>query len=152
MTAIEKIQEWIKSYPGYKALGGFSVDYTGADPSNGSVMPSGLVEVSRTSDIVGNTTVQCQYNFTLYFIFPKAPGDDVGSQENAQWLLDFQDWVQNQSMGRKAPSFGDDPRQETMKAQNGALYGADEEGTAVYSVQLSANFMRKYEEDNPWMT
>lgn len=50
--------------------------------------------------------------------------------------MDFQDWVQAQSITGKAPVFGDDRQQEAVKAQNGTLYGADQDGTAAYSVQM----------------
>lgn len=59
--------------------------------------------------------------------------------------MDFQLWVQSQSVQGKAPVFGDDPRAEHIQAQNGVLYAADEEGTATYMVQLSVNFTRHYE-------
>lgn len=151
MTALEKVREWLKTYPGYKQLKELTVDATDPQPSNGSVAPTGLVEVSRTSDILGNVTVTNQLNFTLYFVFAKAPDDDVGAEENAQWLMDFQDWVQAQSVTGKAPVFGDDRRMESVKAQNGTLYGADTDGCAVYSVQLSAQYIKRYEEGNEWL-
>lgn len=144
MTALEKIRDWIGHYPGYGALEGFSVDYTGAAPSNGGLMPNGLTELSRTEDVLGNVTVTNQYGFTLYFVFPKAPGDDTGAEANAQWLLAFQSWVQEQSIRRAAPIFGDDVRKETIKAQNGTLLGADEEGTALYTVQLTVQFIKRF--------
>jgi len=43
-----------------------------------------------------------------------------------------------------APTFGDDPRAEKITAQNGVLYGADEEGTAMYMVQLSVQFKKRF--------
>ena len=148
MTALNKIQNWIETFPKYDTLTAFSVDYTGADPSNGGLMPAGLVEISRTTDILGNATVTNQYNFTLYFVFYNSPGDNTGSEENAQWLMDFQDWVQEQSVTGEAPSFGDAPRQEIIRAQNGMLLETDNEGTAVYTVNLSAQFVKKFEENN----
>ena len=151
MTTLEKIRQWLKAFPGYDQLKSLEVDYTPPSPGNGSVMPGGLLEVSRTQDILGNTTVVNQYNFTLFFTFLKSPGDDTGSTENAQWLLDLQDWVQAQSITGKAPTFGDEAKKETINAQNGTLYGTDSEGTALYTVQLSVQFIRKYEEENTWL-
>lgn len=145
MSALEKIRKWISTYPGYNILDDFSIDYTDKIPSNGGIFPSGLVEISRTEDIVGNVTVHNQYNFGLYYVFAKAPGDDIGAQINADWLMDFQLWVQNQSIMKKAPVFGDEPRSERIQAQNGVLYATDEEGTATYMVQLSSNFKKHYE-------
>ena len=152
MTALEKIRDFVKSYPGSDIFRRFHVDYTDQIPFNGGLFPSGLVEVSRKRDIIGNTTVTNQYNFGLYYVFEKSPGDDVGAMENADWVMDFQEWVQEQSVIGIAPTFGDEPESETITAQNGVLYDADEEGTAMYMVQLSVQFMKKYEVKNKWLT
>lgn len=145
MTALEKIREFVESYPGHDSIQHFRVDYTDQIPFNGGIFPSGLVEVSRKRDILGNTTVTNQYNFGLYYVFEKSPGDDAGATENADWVMDFQEWVQKQSVTGAAPTFGDEPRTETITAQNGVLYDADEEGTAMYMVQLTVQFKKKYE-------
>lgn len=144
MSDLEKIKAWIATYPGYDILNNFSVDYTDKIPSNGGIFPAGLVEVARIRDILGNTTVNNQYNFGLYYVFQKDPGDDAGALINADWLMDFQLWVQEQSVKGLAPTFGDEPRTEKIQAQNGVLYAADEEGTATYMVQLSVNFTKYY--------
>ena len=145
MSALSKIRTWLMSYPQIHKVAALNVDYYSEQPDNSSLAPSGLVEVSRTEDILGNVTVENQYNFNLYFVFPKAPGDDKGATENADWLLAFQEWVQGQSIKRLVPSFGDDPKAETIKAQNGTNEYADIEGTGIYTVLLSINFIKKYE-------
>ncbi len=145
MTDLEKIRNWISAYPGTGRLLDLKVDYYEAAPDNGSIAPAGLVEISRLEDILGNVTVENQYNFGLYYTLAKAPGDDTGSTENADWIMGLQQWVQEQSFHHLAPAFGDEPRKETIKAQNGELIAADEEGTAVYLVQLSVNFTKHYE-------
>ena len=145
MTNLERIRKWVSTYPGISRIRDMKVDYFSQNPDNGSIDPSGLVEVSRTEDILGNVTVEDQFNFALYFVFLKDPGDDAGATGNADWLMDFQRWVQEQSIRRLIPTFGDDPARETARAQNGALYAADEEGTAIYTVQLSFNVVKIYE-------
>lgn len=145
MSDLERIRKWVASYPGTERMRELKVDYFSPNPDNGSIDPSGVVEVSRTEDILGNITVENQYNFALYFVFLKDPGDDQGATDNATWLMDFQRWVQEQSIRKIVPTFGDEPAQETVKAQNGALYAADEEGSAIYTVQLSINFIKNYE-------
>lgn len=142
MTPLEKIREFIQKYPNHDLIRDFHVDYTDKIPFNGGVFPSGLVEVSRRRDIVGNTTVTNQYNFGLYYVFGKDPGDDAGAIQNADWVMDFQEWVQAQSCMRTAPTFGDEPWRESITAQNGILYEADEEGTAMYMVQLAVRFTK----------
>lgn len=151
MTALEKITNFIKSYPGADILRDFQVDYTDQIPSNGGIFPAGLAEVSRKTDLFGNTTVTNQYNFGLYYVFEKAPGDGEGAAGNAGWLMDFQAWVQAQSIAGRAPAFGDVPRQERITAQNGVLYEQEAEGLATYMVQLSVTFIKKFEVKNPWM-
>jgi hypothetical protein len=144
MTELEKIRQWLATYPGSIPMQ-LQVDYAAPDPNKGSIDPSGLIEVSRKEDILGNVTVENQLNFTLYFVLLKAPDDDKGAAENADMLMDFQRWVQEQSIRRLVPVFGDEPEKETAKAQNGTIYAADEEGTAMYTVQLAINFIKKYE-------
>lgn len=145
MSQLEKMRKWISTYPGYDILREFKVDYTDQIPSNGGIFPAGLVEISRKEDILGNVTVQNQINFGLYFVFLKAPGDDAGAAVNADWIMDFQTWVQEQSVRRLAPVFGDEPKTERIQAQNGVLYDTDEEGTAVYMVQIAVSFTKYYE-------
>lgn len=150
MTALEKIRDFIRSYPGADILREFQVDYTDQIPNNGGVFPSGLVEVSRTTDLLGNVTVVNQYNFGLYYVLEKAPGDDAGAAVNADWLMDFQEWVQERSILGGAPVFGDVPRQERVTAQNGVLYDAGDEGLATYMVQLSVQFVKLFPTTDPW--
>lgn len=145
MSELDKIRNWISTYPGFNILNQFDVDFTDKIPSSGGIFPSGLVEISRTADILGNVEVRNQYNFGLYYVFAKDPGDDAGATVNADWIMDFQKWVQDQSISRKAPVFGSDPGAERIQAQNGVLYAADEEGTATYMVQLSVTFTKYYE-------
>lgn len=152
MTALERIREWLGTYPGFDILSAFQVDYTDQVPGNGGVFPSGFVEVERRRDIMGNVTVQNQYNFGLYYVREKAPGDDVGATAGADWLMNFQEWAQEQSVLGLAPVFGDEPRKEVVTAQNGVLYEADREGTATYMVQLSVTFFKKFEVKNKWLT
>ena len=152
MTPLEKMREWLKTFPSFDILGSFQVDYTDRIPNVGSIAPEGLTEVSRRKDIMGNTTVVNQYNFGLYFNLMKAPGDDAGALINADWLMEFQEWIQEQSITGEAPVFGDVPNDEKITAQNGQLYQADGEGTAVYMIQLSVQFIKKVKVNNPWLT
>lgn len=145
MTPLEKIRTWLQTFEDFDILNHFRVDFTDRVPANGGIFPSGLVEVDRRQDIFGSVTVTNQYNFGLYYVFEKAPGDDAGATINADWVMDFQKWVQAQSITGAAPVFGDEPLQEKIMAQNGVLYEANEEGTATYMVQLSVQFIKKFE-------
>lgn len=143
MSAIEKIRDWLKTYPRIDKVTELNVDYYSENPDKSSLAPLGIVEVSRTEDILGNIKVENQYNFTLYFVFPK--GDDASATDNAEWLWEFQKWVQAQCVLKTFPSFGDDRRKETIKAQNGVNEYATKDGIGFYTVHLSINFTKIYE-------
>jgi hypothetical protein len=139
MTALEKMRAFVASYPDHDILARLDVDYTDKVPNAAGLFPSGLVEVSRTRDILGDVTVENQLNFALYTTLEKFED----GTDNAEWQLAFQEWVQEQSALGLAPAFGDEPRTERIQAQNGQLYSADEEGTALYAIQISVNYTKK---------
>lgn len=151
MNALEQVRNWLATYPGYDILGQFQVDYTDQVPGFGGVFPSGLVEVERRKDVFGNVTVTNQFNFGIYVVFEKAPGDDIGATINADWIMDFQLWAQEQSVLGLTPAFGDVPHLERINAQNGVLYDAGDKGVATYMVQLSIQFIKKFEVKNKWI-
>jgi len=99
---------------------------------------------------MGNVTVSNQYNFGLYYVFEKAPGDSRGAAVNADWIMDFQEWVQARSALGEAPVFGDVPQRERIMAQNGELYTAGDQGLATYMVQLSVQFVKYFPTTDPW--
>lgn len=149
MTDLERVRAWIATFPGHDILAHFRVDYTDQIPANGGIFPAGCAEVSRRNYLYGGCLVENQYNFGLYYVFEKAPGDDAGALVNADWVMDFQHWVQEQSALGLVPRFGDATL--SASAQNGALYAADEEGTATYMVQLSIRYKKEFEVKNQWL-
>lgn len=152
MSALQNMRDWLADFPAFDILGSFNVDYTDQVPANGGLFPNGLVEIERRRFIGGDVVVTNQYNFGLYCVFEKAPGDDTGATFNADWIMDFQEWVQEQSATGQAPAFGDIPRDERITAQNGVLYEADGEGTATYMVQVSVQYQKLYKGENKWLT
>lgn len=145
MNPLDTIREWLNKYPGFDRLQDLRVDYYSQQPDNGSIDPSGVQIVSMKEDILGNKTVEMQYNFGVYFVLAKDPGDEGTAVDNAAWVMDFQRWVNEQSILHFAPTFGDVPKTEVIKAQNGAVTAADNEGVAIYMVQLSVNFTKIFE-------
>lgn len=146
MSDLEKLRKWIATYPNFDILGRFQVDFTDkAVPGNAGLFPTGLVEVERREDILGNVTIENQYNFGIYCVFEKSPGDDIGATINADWVMDFQKWVQEQSVRKLVPKFGNTDDKETAQAQNGVLYDPQDEGAAVYMVQLNIRYKTFYE-------
>lgn len=136
MKDLEKMQTWLQTYPGWEDT--LQVDFLEAVPGNAGLFPQGLEIRARQADVLGNQQVSCRYRFTLY---RQKPGQE-DSAAAAQWLLDFQAWVQQQSVAGLAPRFGDLPEQELMQAQKGTLHQSGQ--TKVYTVTLIADFVRQY--------
>ena len=138
MTDLEKVRQWLLSYPKWEEGGVLYVDHTDAVPGNGGLYPLGLEELSCREDLLGNVTVQCRLRFTFYRV---TAGQD---QTHAQWLLDFQQWVQQQSAAGLAPKFGDERHKERLRAEKGKLSEASQTGTGTYAVTLTAEFIKYY--------
>ena len=143
--ALDVMRAFVESYPDFDVLGDLMIDYTSNVPNSAGLFPSGLVEVNRRTDIFGNVESDRQANFALYAVLTKSPDDDVGATYNAEWLMGFQEWVLEQSARGLAPRFGDVPEKEGIVAQNGQVYESDAEGWAMYAIQISASFTKRYE-------
>lgn len=143
-NALAKMRDFVAEFPDWDILGNLTIDYTDNVPDCAGLFPGGLVEVARHVDIVGNRWVENQYNFALYTNLEKAPNEDEGATYNADWVMSFQEWVQEQSVLGRAPMFGDTPSAERITAQNGAIYSAEDEGTALYVVQIAVNFVKHF--------
>lgn len=139
MNDLEKLRKWLLTYPNWSESGLLYVDYTDAVPGLG-LYPAGLEELGRQEDVLGNVTVKCRYHFALYRV--TAAQED--KTEDAAWLLEFQQWVQQQSALGLAPQFGDVPGTERLRAQKGKLKEASQAGTATYVVTLTADFTKIY--------
>lgn len=146
MTPLDQMRAWIATFPGFDFLAnGFHVDYTDQIPANNGVLPSGLVEIERKRDILGRTSALNQYHFGLYRALGSAYA--LGTTPGVDRVPEFRAWVQEQSVRGLTPRFGDEPGQEKMTAQDGALYNTNE-GAAIYLVRLSAQHKKNYEVNN----
>lgn len=137
MASLEKLRTWIAGFFGTERLW---IDQFSPAPGNGSIAPLGMTQLSRQEDLLGTVTVSNRWDLKIYFVLPKAQEEDGTATANAQWLMDFQQWVQRQSGA--APVLGDVPEEERFVAQQGKLEEVKGEGTAVYSVKLSAFFTK----------
>ena len=138
MDELEKVRRWVQTFPQWEEQ--LHIDYTGAVPGNAGLFPVGMEEVGRREDVLGNVTVSCRCRFSLYRV-TTGQGDNT---HNAQWLLDFQNWIQAQSAAHLAPAFGDEPAREQIRAEKGRLKNASQTGTGIYAVELTAEFVKKY--------
>ena len=140
MDDLEKLRQWVQTFPKWEEGNLLYIDYTGAVPGNTGLYPMGMELVSRQEDITGGITAQCRYRFSLYRV---TTGQEDNTQ-NAAWLMEFQNWVLQQSLQGLAPTFGDVPARERIRAEKGRLKSGSQTGTGVYSVELTTEFVKKY--------
>lgn len=139
MTNLTKLRNWLLTFPLWDEGWVLHTDRTEAEPGNGGLYPLGAQELGRLEDVVGNVTVRCRYRFYLYRVTQQAD-----PQANAQWLLELQEWIRQQSATGAAPQFGDDPKQERLRAEKGKLNEVSQTGTGTYIVTLTAEFIKIY--------
>lgn len=133
---LETMKTWLMTYPGWE--GTLQFDYLDAVPSSNGLYPRGVAELSRREDVLGN--VKVRYGCSFLLRRTAATGE-----ENARWLLNFQNWVAEQDMLGLAPKFGDEPKTERIRAFEGRLDSHKQVGSALYTVQLTAEFTKLYE-------
>ena len=140
MNALEKVRQWVQTFPKWEEGQLLYIDYTAAVPGNTGLYPMGMKVLGSQEDILGGVTVRCCYQFALYRVVSGQEDRDA----DAEWLLAFQEWVQQQSVLGYAPTFGDVPGQETIRAEKGRLKEGSQAGTGIYCVELTAEFVKKY--------
>lgn len=115
------------------------VDYTDARPGNMGLFSGGMEELERKTDILGNVTIRNRCSFTLR----RVCAGQQSNEADAQWLLEFQNWIQRQSIQGLAPVFGENTR---WRAEKGRLRDASQTGTGVYTVNLTVEYTKNMEE------
>lgn len=137
MQDLEKMQAWLCTYPQWQ--GAVSVDYVDSKPGSFGLYFQGLEVLKRRQDVLGNREEDCRYTFLLRFV---AAGQD-DAREQAQWLLQFQSWVQTQNALGNTPGFGDVPEKESIRAEKGRLEKASQVACGLYTVTITAEFTKK---------
>lgn len=125
---IEALKVWLRSYPGWE--GEPLVDKTGPVPGHTGLFPQGVEVLSHREDVLGNTACRCRASFLLLRV-------SRGGEEDAKWLLDFQDWVRGQSLAGMVPQFGENT---FFQARGGRKQEGHTPGMAVHRIELMAEY------------
>ena len=137
MSHTEKMIRWLRSYPMWEDVQ-LDVDHTDVQPPSAGLYPKGVQVLARKEDIQGNCALHCRQSFLLQ----KKVFGQHNCPENADWLLDFQNWVQRQSALGLAPRFGDMSEKEHICAQNGMCKSVAQTGTSLYTVEITAQYWK----------
>lgn len=133
MDVLQTVQDWLRTFPLWE--GTLTVDFTDDVPGNTGLYPRGLQELSRREDVLGGQKVRLQYAFVLR----RAAGS---GEANARWLLAFQEWVARQDRLGLAPQFGDEPRNQRIRAFQGRLQTHRQVGCSHHTVMLTVEFTK----------
>lgn len=133
---LEILMQWLQTFPEWEDT--LQLDYADVVPGNAGLYPRGITELSRREDVLGNVSVHLRCGFQLRRVA------GIG-EENARWLLNFQNWVARQDALGLCPKFGDEPKTEHIRAFDGKLDGHAQVGSVCYTVQLSVEFTKFYE-------
>lgn len=111
----------------------------------GALFPKGVEQTDRWQNLLGQVTARQKMQLVLRLNLPFVPGDANLSAQTARRLLELQAWVAEQSAAGFAPQLGNaDPVQETLTAGAARLEQANDEGSAVYTVTLTAHYTMKW--------
>ena len=133
---------WLRTAPALAGVKTLWVDGAPAVPGTAGLFPAGVQGTERRVNLWGEVRLRCRASFTLRLVLPYG-GRSV--RDNAATLLELQRWVLEQSAAGTAPVFGNtDTAQERLTAADAKLERASDEGTAVYAVQLKAEYTLQY--------
>lgn len=114
---------------------GSAVDYAGG------------TQLSRTQDINERRTSVRQSNFNLWF--SKKSGHNFYREENANFLWNFEQWVEHCQAYELTPKISNNENgkyEETMMADNGMFFSNWEKSdTSLYMIQLHVIYSNEYE-------
>ena len=130
---MEEVKNWLESFPGWgdKVL---HLDLLPAQPGSAGLFPKGDTLLEMKEDLLGNVRCRCARQFQLLIADIDCP-----------WLQQFQNWVAQQSFLGLGPQFGEE---QTLRAEKGQLKERTAAGSAVYTVTLTAEFVKKFMEGN----
>ena len=136
MEYLETLERWLRAFPlwGQEEI---RTDALPLRPGSVGLFPQGVEVLEEKTDLLGNVSIRCRQKFELQKVV--CPGEDP-----ARWLLQLQQWMLEQSALGLAPRFGDVPAAEQIRAEKGRLKEITAAGTAVYTVTITAEFVKRY--------
>ena len=139
MTVWQKLEQWLAAWPEMVPL---ARDGYGPAPDQASLMAEGSRELDRWQDALGNVTVEYRQDYSLHLCLAREDG------RPELWLERLGDWLLRQSALGLAPVFGDQPAAEGVAVSHPIQVKRSPEGTAVYKMELSVTFRRRYEAEH----
>ena len=150
---IKPVMDFIKTCPFFEQ---YNIDISPmtvgrivtARPNGSALDYVGSVLVSDDKDLIKKRFTARQANFQLWL--PRKTGHDVYREEIANFLFNFEQWIEYCQAYGLAPKLSEHPNGkivETMFADNG-VYFAEWEGeeSSLYMIQIHILYYNEYEE------
>lgn len=138
MDSVQTVYRWLRTCP---QLQGLLAEYTDGTVGSCGLFSKGEQEISRQYDVTGGVTLKLRCDLELRYVAPRLQGQP----DNAQWVMAVTRWIREQSLAGHAPRLGDDPRQERIRVGPGKMQTVRQGGTALYSLSIQAEFVKKKE-------
>ena len=108
------------------------------DPACGySVSPTGQAVAKQYLD--GSAVIESSFEF----YFTDFANDDGERLENSIFLEQTANWIRQQAQRRNPPNLGEGRQARRLEASNGMLFATQDDGTAVYQLQLKLTYFQK---------
>ena len=139
MSIIKALQDYLTTYDGIelKPINQVLTDRTGESPSSYALAPSGDNRI--VADILGNKTIENNY----VFFAKEAAADEVDRQDNYDFLENFREWLDDQNDAGNLPTLPGRYEAESLEVSNSMLFDIDEDGTALYQIQIKLTITKR---------
>ena len=114
---------------------GSALDYTGS------------VQITPLNDVIGGYPVEVerQANFELWLL--RKSNHEVLREEIANFLYNFEQWVEFCQAYEQTPKISEIPHEEIMWADNGVYFAEwDGKQTSLYLIQLHIRYKNEYKD------
>ena len=138
MEILEKLRQWLLTYPGW-GDGGLTVEHTDGRPGSAGLFLAGLEELQHQPDLQGNTLVCNRLQLVL------ERNETAAGEEAAGWLLDMTRWLRQQCANGQLPPLGCYPDAQRLAVKQGSLRRVYGQTTAVYQLRLQLDYWEYWE-------
>lgn len=140
MEILERLRQWLLTYPGW---GGYrlTVGCTDGTPGSAGLFLTGMEELERQADLQGNSLVRNRLRLLLRRNGP--PPDGQG--EDSGWQLELAAWIRQQSIAGTVPQLGCIADGQRMQVKQGKLARVQGQTLAVYETELLLDYWEYWE-------
>lgn len=132
----EKLRQWLSDCPFITAP--ITLEHLEVTPDAVALLSGDTQAVSETRDVDGNLRVTYRSGFTLL----RRVRRTLDAMGYAQWLLYFQDWIQQKFIRKEYPAT--EGSVTGVKARKGSLQEDPATGIWVYKVSLDVEYVKIY--------